>query len=77
MTTQEKNPKTILPACGPGCLTFLSVAQRLSLSAKVQTQVSSLQSTRADCQERIHSFFTDKVDLRFDAVPRSRPLVPS
>lgn len=34
-----------------GRLTFLSVAQRFSLSPEVQTQISSLQNTRTDCEE--------------------------
>lgn len=61
MITQEKQSSKIFPAFVPGRFTFLSVAQRLSLSAQVQAQVSSLQNTRADCQEHIHYLLTDKL----------------
>lgn len=37
-----------------GRLTFLSVAQRFSLSPEIQTQISSLQNTQADCEEGTH-----------------------
>lgn len=60
---RKNNPPKVFPAFVPGWLTFLSVAQRLSLSAEVQTQVSSLQNTRADCQEHTHHLLTDKLIL--------------
>lgn len=46
-----------------GRLTFLSVAQRFSLSPEVQTQISSLQNTQADCEEGTHSIDSGEVSL--------------
>lgn len=78
MITLEKQCLRISPAFVAGWRTFLSVAQRLSLSAEVQTQVCSLQNTRAADQEHIHHLLKNgQVGFGLEAVPRSRPLAPS
>lgn len=51
------------PTSVTGPLTFLSVAQRFSLSPEVQTQISSLQNTQADCEEGTHYSQSGEVSL--------------